>query len=56
MGYALISDTLGNLKTLENTGLRLSHNVKQIKKIVIHGKEYLLIANNNGPVEFLKIK
>ncbi|TDD99371.1 VCBS repeat-containing protein [Flavobacterium cellulosilyticum] len=55
VGYILLGDTKGNLKSYKDLNFYNSENAKQMKKIQIKGKQHLLIANNDAPMSIFSL-
>ncbi|WP_298237044.1 VCBS repeat-containing protein [uncultured Algibacter sp.] len=54
-GYILLGDSKGNFNPKTDISFYESGNVKDMKKIIINNDTYLIIANNNQPLRFLKV-
>ncbi|AOW22043.1 VCBS repeat-containing protein [Urechidicola croceus] len=54
VGYILLSDSHGNLKSYKDINFYNSENAKGLKKIMISGKTYFFIANNNSSLTIFK--
>tara|TARA_R110000796_G_scaffold60307_5_gene139434 strand:- start:23056 stop:26349 length:3294 start_codon:yes stop_codon:yes gene_type:complete len=57
-GNILIGDSSGNWQTMEPTksGFYSNGIIRDIKPIKLGNRQYILIGNNNGPLEIFKIK
>ncbi|MBL86904.1 MAG: RNA-binding protein [Winogradskyella sp.] len=55
-GYILLGDSKGNFKPQRDNSFFTTGNVKDIKKIIIAGKECFLVANNDGKLSILALK
>jgi len=54
-GYILLGDSKGNFIAKNDTSFYAPTHVKDMKKIIINNETYLIIANNNQPLTFLKL-
>ncbi len=55
VGYILLGDAKGNLTPYKDLNFYNGENAKQMKSIQIKGKKYLMIANNNAPLNIFSI-
>ena len=57
-GHVLLNDKTGNFvsQSFEQSGLFEEGQIRDIKRILIKGEKYLIIAKNDMPLSFYKIK
>jgi hypothetical protein len=56
VGYILLGDSKGGLKSYNDISFYNSLNAKQMKLITVKNEPYLFIANNDDPLVIFKIK
>jgi enediyne biosynthesis protein E4 len=56
VGYILLGDSKGGLKTYKDISFYNNFNAKHMKLIDVKKEPYLFIANNDGPLVIFKIK
>ncbi|MFT5763594.1 MAG: hypothetical protein ACI8VT_002191 [Saprospiraceae bacterium] len=54
-GYVLLGDGSGNFKAILDSGFYNDWNAKDLEQIKIGNDNVFIIANNNGPLSFLKL-
>ena len=53
-GYVLLGDGKGNFETVPNSGFYYNSNARDIKIIVIDGKEHLVLGSNNDEMKIFR--
>ncbi|MBW8243538.1 VCBS repeat-containing protein [Muricauda oceani] len=56
IGYILLGDSEGNMKTYKDVSFYNGLNAKQMKMVTLNQKPYLFIANNNRPLTIFKME